>query len=153
MDSVEYKWTNGENADFVKFYQITEDFYSSLVGGESNRRSFVPYNASAEIPTVLIAYLQGKAVACAGLKKYSEQAAEIKRVWVQPDARGQHIASRMMDLVEQKAKDEGFAKVILQTRPQMKEAVGMYTKRGYQLIDNYPPYDKLVGAICFSKEL
>jgi hypothetical protein len=35
----------------------------------------------------------------------------------------------------------------------MTEAVGMYTKRGYKLIENYPPYDKLVGAVCYAKEL
>ena len=36
---------------------------------------------------------------------------------------------------------------------QMEEAVHLYTKRGYVLIDNYPPYDKLEGVICFAKEL
>ena len=66
---------------------------------------------------------------------------------MQPKYRRQHIAGKMMQLVEQKAKEQGFARVILQTRPQMTEAVGMYTKRGYKLIENYPPYDKLVGAV------
>ena len=146
-------WTDGANSDFQVFYQITEDYYSSLVGGVSKRKGFVPYNASAQIPDVLIAYDDGKAVGCAGLKRYDDKSTEIKRVWVQPEYRRQHIADKMMQLVEQKAKEQGFARVILQTRPQMTEAVGMYTKRGYKLIENYPPYDKLVGAVCYAKEL
>jgi len=59
----------------------------------------------------------------------------------------------MMDALEKKAIELGFKRAILQTRPQLKEAVHLYTKRGYLLTDNYPPYDKLEGAICFAKEL
>ena len=153
MGEITYTWTSVTNSDFQMFYQITEDYYSSLVGGVSKRKGFVPYNASAQIPDVLIAYDDGKAVGCAGLKKYDDKSTEIKRVWVQPKYRRQHIAGKMMQLVEQKAKEQGFARVILQTRPQMTEAVGMYTKRGYKLIENYPPYDKLIGAVCYAKEL
>ncbi|MBR7008675.1 MAG: GNAT family N-acetyltransferase [Ruminococcus sp.] len=153
MGEITYTWTSVTNSDFQMFYQITEDYYSSLVGGVSKRKGFVPYNASAQIPDVLIAYDDGKAVGCAGLKRYDDKSTEIKRVWVQSEYRRQHIAGKMMQLVEQKAKKQGFARVILQTRPQMTEAVGMYTKRGYKLIENYPPYDKLVGAVCYAKEL
>jgi ribosomal protein S18 acetylase RimI-like enzyme len=153
MGEITYTWTSVTNSDFQMFYQITEDYYSSLVGGVSKRKGFVPYNASAQIPDVLIAYDDGKAVGCAGLKRYDDKSTEIKRVWVQPEYRRQHIADKMMQLVEQKAKEQGFARVILQTRPQMTEAVGMYTKRGYKLIENYPPYDKLIGAVCYAKEL
>ena len=153
MGEITYTWTSVTNSDFQMFYQITEDYYSSLVGGVSKRKGFVPYNASAQIPDVLIAYDDGKAVGCAGLKRYDDKSTEIKRVWVQPEYRRQHIADKMMQLVEQKAKEQGFARVILQTRPQMTKAVGMYTKRGYKLIENYPPYDKLVGAVCYAKEL
>ena len=153
MGEITYTWTSVTNSDFQMFYQITEDYYSSLVGGVSKRKGFVPYNASAQIPDVLIAYDDGKAVGCAGLKRYDDKSTEIKRVWVQPEYRRQHIAGKLMQLVEQKAKEQGFARVILQTRPQMTEAVGMYTKRGYKLIENYPPYDKLVGAVCYAKEL
>ena len=153
MGEITYTWTSVTNSDFQMFYQITEDYYSSLVGGVSKRKGFVPYNASAQIPDVLIANDDGKAVGCAGLKRYDDKSTEIKRVWVQPEYRRQHIADKMMQLVEQKTKEQGFARVILQTRPQMTEAVGMYTKRGYKLIENYPPYDKLVGAVCYAKEL
>ena len=35
----------------------------------------------------------------------------------------------------------------------MIDAVRLYSKRGYYQIDNYPPYDKMEGAICFAKDL
>lgn len=150
---IEYKWTDGNNEDFQKFYLKTEEFYSNLVGGLKNREAFVPYNISASISDVLIASVSGVAVGCAGLKAYSDSDVEIKRVWVDPEYRGNHISSAMMDALEKKAFELGFKRTVLQTRPQMTEAVRLYTKRGYELIDNYPPYDKLEGAICFAKKL
>ncbi len=150
---VDYIWTNGNNEDFQKFYIKTEEFYSSIVGGLKNRAAFVPYNISDSITDVLIASVSGVAVGCAGLKAYSDSDVEIKRVWVDPEFRGNHISTAMMDALEKKALELGFKRTILQTRPQMEEAVHLYTKRGYVLVDNYPPYDKLEGAICFAKEL
>ena len=110
-------------------------------------------DGSESITDVLIASVEGAAVGCAGLKAYSDSDVEIKRVWVDPEFRGNHISTAMMDALEAKAVELGFRRAILQTRPQMEEAVHLYTKRGYVLIDNYPPYDKLDGAICFAKEL
>ena len=149
----EYKWTDGRNEDFRKFYLKTEEYYSSIVGGLKKRKAFVPYNISESISDVLIAYVSGAAVGCAGLKAYSASDVEIKRVWVDPEFRGNHISDEMMDALEKKALELGFRRAILQTRPQMEAAVHLYTKRGYEMIDNYPPYDKLDGAICFAKEL
>ena len=149
----DYRWTDGNDEDFRKFYLKTEEFYSSIVGGLKNREAFVPYNLSESISDVLIASVDGVAVGCAGLKAYSDSDVEIKRVWVDPEFRGNHISSAMMDALEQRAAELGFGRAILQTRPQMEAAVHLYTKRGYELIDNYPPYDKLEGAICFAKRL
>ncbi len=62
-------------------------------------------------------------------------------------------ASVLMDQIEEKARDLNFRRIVLQTRPIMPEAVALYTKRGYALISNYPPYDKLPGAVCYAKNL
>ena len=97
--------------------------------------------------------MDGVAVGCAGLKKYNDSDVEIKRVWVEPDYRGRHIATELMDRIEDKAREMGFKRAVLQTRPIMEDAVGLYEKRGYELIGNYPPYDKLEGAICMALNL
>lgn len=153
MSSIEFKWTDGTNEAFHRFYLITEDYYSKIVGGVENRQSFIPYNISTSIHDVLIAYIDDIPIACTGLKKYSERDIEIKRVWVEPEHRGHHIATDMMKKIESKAKQQGFQRAILQTREIMTDAVELYVKLGYYRIDNYPPYDELDGAICFAKDL
>lgn len=150
---IEYRWTDGNNEDFRCFYEKTEEYYSKIVGGVSNRSGFVPYNLSDSISDVLIAYSDGIAVGCAGLKRYSDNDVEIKRVWVEPDCRGKKIGTQLMEQIEEKARLMGFKRTILQTRPIMSDAVGLYEKRGYTLIENYPPYDKLEGAICMALNL
>lgn len=153
MSELEFIWTDGNNEEFHQFYLETEDYYSSIVGGKKNREGFIPYNLSESISDVLLAYMDGVAVGCAGLKKYNDSDVEIKRVWVEPDYRGRHIATELMDRIEDKAREMGFKRAVLQTRPIMEDAVGLYEKRGYELTGNYPPYDKLEGAICMALNL
>ena len=153
MSELEFIWTDGNNEEFHQFYLETEDYYSSIVGGKKNREGFIPYNLSESISDVLLAYMDGVAVGCAGLKKYNDSDVEIKRVWVEPDYRGRHIATELMNRIEDKAREMGFKRAVLQTRPIMEDAVGLYEKRGYELIGNYPPYDKLEGAICMALNL
>lgn len=153
MNTIEYLWTNGMHEDFQRFYLITENYYSEIVGGEEHRKSFIPFNISDAIHDVIIAYMDGIAIGCAGLKKYSESDIEVKRVWVEPEYRGNHIASDLMKRIESKAKEQGYQRTILQTREIMTDAVGLYKKLGYHQISNYPPYDEMDGAICFAKEL
>jgi ribosomal protein S18 acetylase RimI-like enzyme len=148
-----YKWTDGNDEVFRQFYIITEDYYSSLVGGKENRKSFIPYNLSSSIENVLLVYCNDKPVACSGLKRYSNTDVEIKRVWVEPDYRGNHIAKNMMQYLEEKAKQLGFSRMILQTREIMSDAVKLYTSLNYYRINNYPPYDELNGALCLAKDI
>lgn len=151
--ALRFTWTDGNDKVFRDFYLITEAYYSRIVGGEENRRQFIPYNLSSAVEDVLLVYRNGVPVGCAGLKRYSDTDVEIKRVWVEPACRGRRIATLMMAILEDKAKAKGYGRTVLQTREIMKDAVALYTKLGYQRIDNYPPYDKLEGAVCFAKEL
>lgn len=151
---ISYEWTDGSDVVFQYFYAVTEEYYSQLAGGFENRKAFAPFNVLEDIDDVLIAYDGGHVpAACASFKRYSATDAEIKRVWVEPAYRKEHIAKTMMKKLEGRMREKGFRRAVLQTREAMKAAVALYTGLGYCRIENYPPYDKLDGAICFAKEL
>ena len=152
-EKLHFVWTDGRDPAFERFYRITEAYYSAVVGGEENRKAFIPYNLSSLVEEALIVYCGDTPVACAGLKKYADHTAEVKRVWVEPPFRRKHIASQMMRALEMKAKKAGYQRLILQTREIMRDAVSLYTGLGYRRTANYPPYDQLEGAACFAKEL
>ena len=149
----QFVWTNGSDEAFARFYRITEAYYSAVGGGEENRKQFIPYNLSAAVEDVLLVYCGDTPVACSGLKMYAADTAEVKRVWVEPAFRRKHLAERMMRALEGKAREAGYHRMILQTREIMKDAVSLYTGLGYRRIANYPPYDRLEGAVCFEKIL
>lgn len=86
---------------------------------------------------LLLARLDGQPVGCGALKRLSASEGEVKRVWTSPDARGLGVASRLMDGLEQLARDVGFGIVKLDTNRTLVEAQAMYRKRGYREIAPY----------------
>lgn len=86
---------------------------------------------------LLLARLDGQPVGCGALKRLSASEGEVKRVWTAPDARGLGVAGRLMDGLEQLARDVGFDTVKLDTNRTLVEAQAMYRKRGYREIARY----------------
>jgi len=86
---------------------------------------------------LLVAKLDGQPVGCGALKRLGATEGEVKRVWTAPDARGLGVASRLMDGLEQLARDVGFGIVKLDTNRTLVEAQAMYRKRGYREIAPY----------------
>lgn len=85
----------------------------------------------------VVARLGDRPVGCGALKRLDTSTGEIKRVWVSDDVRGQRLASRIMDRLEQIAAEAGFAKVVLDTNRALVEARAMYARRGYAEIAPY----------------
>jgi len=101
----------------------------------------------------LIARLDGKAVGCGGLKIIEPGSGEIKRMWVDREARGLGIARRLLEALEAEAMRMGFGRVRLDTNRVLGEAQAMYRKAGYREIGRYNdnPYahlffEKVLGA-------
>jgi len=75
--------------------------------------------------------------ACGGLVWIDDQIAEVKRMWVEPSARGRGLASRLLAFLEQTAAASGRPLVRLDTNPVLLEAIALYRKAGYRDIERY----------------
>ena len=95
----------------------------------------------------------GAAVACGGIARFDETAAELKRMYVVPAARGRGLGRRVLVELEQAARDLGYARVVLETGDRQAEALGLYESAGYARIPCYPPYDSRALSLCFEKRL
>ncbi len=80
---------------------------------------------------------QNKAVACAILKRFSEEAVELKRMFITPEARGKGYGRALLKHTIQNAKDLGFRRMVLDTEPVMASAIQLYEKYGFQKRDAY----------------
>jgi DNA-binding MarR family transcriptional regulator/GNAT superfamily N-acetyltransferase len=98
-----------------------------------------------------VATSDGLPLACIGLKGDGGEAAEIKRLWVSPSARGLGIGRRLMDAAEEAARGLSIKLLRLDTNSALTEAGQLYRSTGWTEIDRYndDPYPDLF----FEKQL
>ena len=91
---------------------------------------------------LLIARLHGRPIGCGALKFHTPAPAELKRMWVSPDARGLGLGRRILRELEQHAINSGARVVRLETNRALKEAIQLYRSAGYREVAafNDEPY-------------
>jgi GNAT superfamily N-acetyltransferase len=80
---------------------------------------------------LLLAQLAGRPVGVGALRKLPDGAAEIKRMYVVPEARSLHIGSRIFDQLLASAREQGATVIRLDTARFMVEAHRLYRSRGF----------------------
>lgn len=85
----------------------------------------------------LLAMADGLPVGCVGLKGNGGPVAEVKRLWIDPAARGFGLARRLMQAVETAARDLSVAVLRLDTNSALPEALALYRKTGWVAIDRF----------------
>ena len=93
------------------------------------------------------------AIGCAAMKKFDQKTVEIKRMYVSPEKRGTGIAQKIMQELEDWARELNYEKCILETGKRQVEAVHFYHKCNYKMIENYGQYKGMQNSICFEKYL
>lgn len=148
-----FEYTDGSNKDFIQLCHGLDDFLNELVGGEQNRAEYVQYNKLDDIHDAVIAYDDNIPVGCASFKKYDAEHAEVKRVFVRREYRGQGISKELMKKLETRAVEQGFKYFILESGEPLTAAMALYRKTGYKVIPNYGPYVNMKDSVCMKKEL
>ena len=145
-------YTNGRDKDFVALCGQLDDHLNQVVG-EKQRESYVQYNTLESIHDVILLYDEDTPIACASFKKYDTVIAEVKRVFICKEYRGQGLSKPLMRLLEEKAKEKGFTKLILETGAVLKEATALYERIGFSRMENYGQYKGMKASICMEKEI
>ena len=91
---------------------------------------------------LLIARLRARPVGCGALKFHPGAPAELKRMWVSPEARGLGLGRRLLQELERYARDTGVEVLRLETNRTLSEAVELYRGSGYIEVEafNDEPY-------------
>ena len=86
-----------------------------------------------------LAYLGRQLVGCVVLRRLESipHAAECKRLYVRPAARGRHIADLLLNEQEDFARAHGFQWIYLDTYHDLKTAITLYERRGYKRCKRY----------------
>ena len=99
----------------------------------------------------LVAYRAGEPVGCAALKRLDDHTAEIKRVYVAPEARGAGVARALLARLEDIAQDVGYTRLRMDTGARQPASVALFGSVGYEQIADYN--GNPVAAYWFEKRL
>ncbi|HVF79533.1 MAG TPA: GNAT family N-acetyltransferase [Solirubrobacteraceae bacterium] len=119
------------------------DEYMALVAERSGIADFTPIErifATADVFAAddaawLVAYLDGAAVGCGGLRTLAPGIGEIKRMFVTVSARGHGLGLRLLHALEARASSVGHTHVRLLATPMLNEAFALYVADGYTEIE------------------
>lgn len=151
MTSVNIIRTESMNADFRELVALLDQ--ELLIRDGEEHVFYANFNKLDKISHVVVAYVEQTAVGCGALRKFSDDTAEIKRMFVQPTHRGQGIAGKVLLELENWARELGFTACVLETGEKQPEAIRLYQKSGYTQIPNYGQYEGVLNSICMRKSI
>jgi GNAT superfamily N-acetyltransferase len=112
-----------------------EPLYGPIDGDDAP--SATPAEMSAPHGAFVVLYGGEVWVAGGGIKRLDDETAEIKRMYVVPDARGKGLARMLLAELEGAARNLGYRRVRLDTGPQQPHARALYESAGYEEIADY----------------
>jgi GNAT superfamily N-acetyltransferase len=85
----------------------------------------------------VVLFEDGTAVAGGGVKRLDDEACEIKRMYVVPEARGRGLAKTLLEALEDQGRALGYKIARLDTGEHQPAAQRMYENAGYARIGNF----------------
>ena len=141
--------TDSDNTDFRELVALLDADLAIRDGAEHS--FYAQFNKIDAIRHVVVAYENETAVGGGAFREYEPQTAEIKRMFVRPENRGQGIAGEILAELENRAKELNFTEYILETGKKQPEAIRLYQKSGYEIIPSYGQYLNVENSVCMRK--
>ncbi|WP_374371884.1 GNAT family N-acetyltransferase [Dongia sp.] len=129
----------------------SDAYYAELYPAESNHL-VDPATLAADASAFFVARLDGS-VAGFGALLLQDGYAEIKRMFVDPRARGQRLGKVLLETLERHARNLGIALLRLETGIKQPEAIGLYRSAGFREIEPFGKYGPDPLSIFMEKSL
>lgn len=101
---------------------------------------------------LLLGLIDEQAVGCVALRKLEDGICEMKRLYVQPNARGTGLGKKLVVEIISCARQRGYALMRLDTLDTLTEAMSLYRSFGFRQVEPY--YDNpLPGAVYWELKL
>ncbi|MEV0368261.1 GNAT family N-acetyltransferase [Streptomyces sp. NPDC050636] len=151
-----------DHPDAVKLAELVQQEYVRRYGDADitplDPEMFAPPNGM-----YLLAYEDERPLATGGWRVSEDTAegyaagdAEIKRMFVLPEARGRGLARRILAALEADARAAGRTRMVLETGTEQPEAIALYASSGYRLVETaekFGLYRTYEQSRCMTKSL
>ena len=135
------------------FQELVAQLNEDLANRDGKDHPLSQFNEIIHLKYVVVVYLKNKAVGCGAIAKYDLSAAEIKRMYVLPSYRGQQLGEKILSELENWTKELGLSKCILFMGVNQPEAMKLYLRNNFSVIENYGKLKDIPDSICLAKTL
>ncbi|MDC0331553.1 GNAT family N-acetyltransferase [Flavobacteriaceae bacterium] len=135
------------------FKELVAQLNKDLANRDGKNHPLSQFNEIRHLKHVVLAYHEGKAVGCGAIAKTDLSAIEIKRMYVIPTHRGQHLGENILTELENWIKELGHSKCILFMGVNQPEAIKLYLRNNFSVIENYGKLKDIPDSICLAKKL
>lgn len=149
----------------VRRVEITSDVAGQLIGAlNAELDSLYPEEGANhfrldEKETVpgrgafLVAFWREIPVGCGALRRLEAGTAEIKRMYVDPAARGRGIGRALLEALEAEARILDATRIVLETGDRQVEAMALYRRAGFRRMPTFGEYVDSPLSVCMEKHL
>ena len=117
---------------------------------------YPPEDNFLELPTAdlfLVARIDDIAIGCGAVRFLAPDTAEVKRMYVAPEARGTGVGREVLDLLESFAVDAGARRLGLETGELQHAALALYERAGFAQVPCFGEYASSKTSRCYEKLL
>jgi putative acetyltransferase len=101
----------------------------------------------------LVACRGGVAIGCGALRRIDTLTGELKRMYVNPSARGLGVGHALLVALQAEARRLGLTRVVLETGVRQARALSLYERNGYTRIALFGEYVGSPLSVCMAKDL
>ncbi|WP_165978866.1 GNAT family N-acetyltransferase [Antarcticimicrobium luteum] len=141
------------DARWPDFPQFLQRYYSEQKFEDLLAR--LPELHKAPEGAIFVADLGGAVVGCGMTHKIADGVCEIKRVFVSDAARGHGAGRKLCEAAMERARADGYGRMVLDTTTRLTEAIALYEKLGFAPIAPFydPPEDFAENLLFFGRDL
>lgn len=138
---IEFRDGRVDEGDGGRLVQAMQAEMSALYSGLDLTGSAMPAAGPEQLNPpagrVLVGYRGARAICCGAVKRLDARACEFKRMYVVPDERGGGVGRVLLEALEARARELGYAIARLDTGPRQPRAQHLYESAGYRPIGNF----------------
>ncbi len=103
--------------------------------------------------TLFVAREDGRAVAMGALRRHGHYVAEVKRMYTLPSHQGRGLGRAILARIEHLAREEGFARLVLETGSNFDAACHVYASAGFAPCEPVLEYPPSAWTAFYAKDL
>ena len=142
-----------DSVDAMQLIAELDQYLNDLPYTPESRHAYSIEKLLNEGVDFFVAFVDGKAAGCGGVKLFKRHYAEVKRMYVRPSFRGVGLGKAILNHLAQHAIDGGINVLRLETGIYQTEAIGLYERWGFQRRPPFGEYKEHPLSLYFEKRI